>query len=154
MRHIDMVATTVRHVIRKKLETIRPSSTAQEAAKRMGSKKISSLVVIEKGDAPVGIVTERDLVRHVCSKDISSDSVLIQEIMSSPIVTIDVNASIEQAADKMIQNKVRHLLIVEDGRIYGIITPSDFTIYLTENLNMDEVNARILQSLKEDMEVQ
>jgi CBS domain-containing protein len=154
MRHIDMVATTVRHVIRKKLETIRPSSTAQEAAKRMRSKKISSLVVIEKGDAPVGIVTERDLVRHVCSKDISSDSVLIQEIMSSPIVTIDVNASIEQAADKMVQNKVRHLLIVEDGRIYGIITPSDFTIYLTENLNMDEVNARILQSLKEDMELQ
>ena len=154
MRHIDMVATTVRHVIRKKLETIGPSSTAQEAAKRMRSKKISSLVVIERGDAPVGIVTERDLVRQVCSKDISSDSVLIQEIMSSPIVTIDVNASIEQAADKMIQSKVRHLLIVEDGRIYGIITPSDFTIYLTENLNMDEVNARILQSLKEDMEVQ
>ena len=149
-----MVATTVRHVIRKKLETIGPSSTAQEAAKRMRSKKISSLVVIERGDAPVGIVTERDLVRQVCSKDISSDSVLIQEIMSSPIVTIDVNASIEQAADKMIQNKVRHLLIVEDGRIYGIITPSDFTIYLTENLNMDEVNARILQSLKEDMEFQ
>jgi CBS domain-containing protein len=149
-----MVATTVRHVIRKKLETIGPSSTAQEAAKRMRSKKISSLVVIERGDAPVGIVTERDLVRHVCSKDISSESVLIQEIMSSPIVTIDVNASIEQAADKMIQNKVRHLLIVEDGRIYGIITPSDFTIYLTENLNMDEVNARILQSLKEDMELQ
>ncbi|MGA9168358.1 MAG: CBS domain-containing protein [Nitrososphaeraceae archaeon] len=147
-----MVATTVRHVIRKKLETIGPSSTAQEAAKRMRSKKISSLVVIERGDAPVGIVTERDLVRQVCSKDISSDSVLIQEIMSSPIVTIDVNASIEQAADKMIQNKVRHLLIVEDGRIYGIITPSDFTIYLTENLNMDEVNARILQSLKEDIE--
>jgi CBS domain-containing protein len=147
-----MVATTVRHVIRKKLETIGPSSTAQEAAKRMRSKKISSLVVIERGDAPVGIVTERDLVRQVCSKDISSDSVLIQEIMSSPIVTIDVNASIEQAADKMIQNKVRHLLIVEDGRIYGIITPSDFTIYLTENLNMDEVNARILQSLKEDKE--
>ena len=147
-----MVATTVRHVIRKKLETIGPSSTAQEAAKRMRSKKISSLVVIERGDAPVGIVTERDLVRQVCSKDLSSDSVLIQEIMSSPIVTIDVNASIEQAADKMIQNKVRHLLIVEDGRIYGIITPSDFTIYLTENLNMDEVNARILQSLKEDLE--
>lgn len=147
-----MVATTVRHVMRKKLETIGPSSTAQEAAKRMRSKKISSLVVIERGDAPVGIVTERDLVRQVCSKDISSDSVLIQEIMSSPIVTIDVNASIEQAADKMIQNKVRHLLIVEDGRIYGIITPSDFTIYLTENLNMDEVNARILQSLKEDLE--
>lgn len=149
-----MVEAAVRHVTRKKLVTIYPQSTAQEAAKRMRSKKVSSLVVVEKGDAPVGIVTERDLVRNVCSRDISSDSVLIQEIMSSPIVTIDVDASIEQAADKMIQNKVRHLLITENDRIYGIITPSDFTIYLTENLNMDEVNARILQSLKEDVESQ
>ena len=149
-----MVEAAVRQVTRKKLVTIYPHSTAQEAAKRMRSKKVSSLVVIEKGDAPVGIVTERDLVRSVCSRDISSDSVLIQEIMSSPIVTIDVDASIEQAADKMIQNKVRHLLITENDKIYGIITPSDFTIYLTENLNMDEVNARILQSLKEDVESQ
>jgi CBS domain-containing protein len=146
-----MVEAAVRDVTRKKLVTIYPHSTAQEAAKRMKSKKVSSLVVVEKGDAPVGIVTERDLVRNVCSRDISSDSVLIQGIMSSPIVTIDVDASIEQAADKMIQNKVRHLLITENDRIYGIITPSDFTIYLTENLNMDEVNARILQSLKEDV---
>lgn len=147
-----MVEAAVRQVTRKELVTIYSHSTAQEAAKRMRSKKVSSLVVIEKGDAPVGIVTERDLVRSVCSRDISSDSVLIQEIMSSPIVTIDVDASIEQAADKMIQNKVRHLLITENDKIYGIITPSDFTIYLTENLNIDEVNARILQSLKEDME--
>jgi CBS domain-containing protein len=149
-----MVEAAVRHVTRKNLVTIYPHSTAQEAAKRMRSKKVSSLVVVEKGDAPVGIVTERDLVRNVCSRDISSDSVLIQEIMSSPIVTIDVDASIEQAADKMIQNKVRHLLITENDRIYGIITPSDFTIYLTENLNIDDVNARILQSLKEDVESQ
>ena len=154
MRNIDMVATTVRQVITKKLETISPSSNAQEAAKRMRDKKVSSLVVIEKGDTPVGIVTERDLVRHVCSKDISSDSILIQEIMSSPMVTIDVNASIEQAADKMIQNKVRHLLIVDKDKIQGMITPSDFTIYLRENLNMDDVNARILQSLIEDKEFQ
>jgi CBS domain-containing protein len=149
-----MVEAAVRQVTRKELVTIYSHSTAQDAAKRMRSKKVSSLVVFEKGDTPVGIVTERDLVRSVCSRDISSDSVLIQEIMSSPIVTIDVDASIEQAADKMIQNKVRHLLITENDKIYGIITPSDFTIYLTENLNMDEVNARILQSLKEDMESQ
>jgi predicted transcriptional regulator len=72
--------------------------------------------------------------------------------MSSPIVTIDVNASIEEAAEKMIQKKVRHLLIVDENRLSGIITPSDFTTYLRENLNMDDVNARILQSLKEDKE--
>ena len=139
-------------MLRTKLETVNQSSTAQEAAKRMRDKRVSSLVVIDKEEAPIGIVTERDLVRQVCSKDISSNNIIIHNIMSSPIVTIDVNASIEEAAEKMIQKTVRHLLIVDENRLDGIITPSDFTTYLRENLNMDDVNARILQSLKEDKE--
>jgi CBS domain-containing protein len=152
MTTIDMGASTVSHVMRTKLETVNQSSTAQEAAKRMRDKRVSSLVVIDKKEAPIGIVTERDLVRQVCSKDISSNNIIIHNIMSSPIVTIDVNASIEEAAEKMIQKKVRHLLIVDENRLDGIITPSDFTTYLRENLNMDDVNARILQSLKENKE--
>lgn len=149
MTTLDMGASTVSHVMRTKLETVNQSSTAQEASKRMRDKRVSSLVVIDEEGAPIGIVTERDLVRQVCSKDISSNNIIIHHIMSSPIVTIDVNASIEEAAEKMIQKKVRHLLIVDENRLSGIITPSDFTTYLRENLNMDDVNARILQSLKE-----
>ena len=152
MTTIDMGASTVSQVMRTKLETVNQSSTAQEASKRMRDKRVSSLVVIDKEEAPIGIVTERDLVRQVCSKDISSNNIIIHHIMSSPIVTIDVNASIEEAAEKMIQKKVRHLLIVDENRLSGIITPSDFTTYLRENLNMDDVNARILQSLKEGKE--
>jgi CBS domain-containing protein len=152
MTTIDMGASTVSQVMRTKLETVNQSSTAQEASKRMRDKRVSSLVVIDREEAPIGIVTERDLVRQVCSKDISSNNITIHHIMSSPIVTIEVNASIEEAAEKMIQKKVRHLLIVNENRLNGIITPSDFTTYLRENLNMDDVNARILQSLKEDKE--
>ena len=152
MTTIDMGASTVSQVMRTKLETVNQSSTAQEASKRMRDKRVSSLVVIDEEEAPIGIVTERDLVRQVCSKDISSNNIIIHHIMSSPIVTIDINASIEEAAEKMIQKKVRHLLIVDENRLSGIITPSDFTTYLRENLNMDDVNARILQSLKEDKE--
>jgi CBS domain-containing protein len=147
-----MGALTVSQVMRTKLETVNQSNTAQEAAKRMRDKRVSSLVVIDKKEAPIGIVTERDLVRQVCSKDINSNTIIIHHIMSSPVVTIDVNASIEQAAEKMIQKKVRHLLIVDENRLNGIISPSDFITYLRENLNMDDVNARILQSLKEDNE--
>jgi CBS domain-containing protein len=152
MTTIDMSASTVSQVMSTKLETVNQSSTAQGAAKRMRDKRVSSLVVIDKEETPIGIVTERDLVRQVCSKDISSNNIIIQQIMSSHIVTIDVNASIKEAAEKMIQKKVRHLLIVDGNRLNGIITPSDFTTYLRENLNMDDVNARILQSLKEDKE--
>jgi hypothetical protein len=65
--------------------------------------------------------------------------------------TIDANSSIEVAADIMNQNKVRHLLVMEDeNKVLGIITSSNFIGYLKEKLNLDDVNARILQSLKEE----
>lgn len=142
--------TTVGQLMTERLETISPSGTAQEAAKKMRDKKVSSLVVTDVEDKPIGIVTERDLVRQVCTKVINSNDVIVQHIMSSPLATIDANSSVEVAADIMIQNKVRHLLVVDENKVLGIITPSDFTGYLKEKLNLDDVNARILQSLKED----
>ena len=144
--------TTVGQLMTERLETINPSDTAQEAAKKMRDKKVSSLVVTDVEDKPVGIVTERDLVRQVCTKVINSNDVIVHRIMSSPLATIDANSSVEVAADIMIQNKVRHLLVVDENKVLGIVTPSDFTGYLKEKLNLDDVNARILQSLKEDEE--
>ena len=139
----------------KKLETIAISSSAQEAAKKMRDKNVSSLLVIDNNNnsKPIGIVTERDLVRKVCVNDASSKHTMVEEITSSPLVTIDAISSVEVAADVMSQNKVRHLLVVEDNDLnkpLGIITPGDFTDYLKENLDIDDVNAKIIESIKEE----
>lgn len=139
-----------------RLETIVSSSSAQEASKKMMENNVSSLVVMDSNNKnkPIGIVTERDLVRKVCLNDASSSNMLIKNIMSSfPLVTVDARTSVGAAADVMIQNKVRHLLVVEKNndisRPLGIITPIDFVGYLKENLNIDDdVNAKILESLK------
>ena len=148
---------SVGEIMTKKLETIAISNSAQEAAKKMRDKNVSSLLVIDNNNnnnsRPIGIVTERDLVRKVCVNDASSKHTMIQEITSSPLITIDAISSVEVAADVMIQNKVRHLLVVEDNDInkpLGIITPGDFTDYLKENLNIDDVNAKIIESIKEE----
>ena len=150
---------SIGEIMTKKLETIAISSSAQEAAKKMRDKNVSSLLVIDNNNnnnsRPIGIVTERDLVRKVCVNDASSKHTMVEEITSSPLVTIDAISSVEVAADVMIQNKVRHLLVVEDNDInkpLGIITPGDFTDYLKENLNIDDVNAKIIESIKEGQE--
>ena len=147
---------SVGEIMTKKLETIAISNSAQEAAKKMRDKNISSLLVIDNtnnNDKPIGIVTERDLVRKVCVNDASSKHTMVQDITSSPLITIDTISSVEVAADVMTQNKVRHLLVVEDNDVnkpLGIITPGDFTEYLKENLNIDDVNAKIIESIKEE----
>ena len=85
----------------------------------MKDNKIGSLVVVDNknnDNKPIGIVTERDLVRKVCANDINSRKISIKEIMSSPLVTIGSRSSVEVAADTMAQNKTRHLLVVEEDK--------------------------------------
>src|SRR5918994_2266948 len=151
--YFSMATIFVGELMTQKLETIGSLSSAQEASKKMRDNNVSSLIVIDdSNNKPTGIVTERDLVRKVCVNDRSSSkNMLIKNIMSSPLVTIDARLPVEAAADVMIQNKVRHLLVVENNDInrpLGIVTPTDFVGYLKENLNVNEVNTRILESLK------
>ncbi|MGB6674486.1 MAG: CBS domain-containing protein [Candidatus Nitrosopolaris sp.] len=128
-------STPVHRVMNEKLEKIIVNTTAQEAAHKMAIVNTSSLVVTDLTDKPIGIITERDLVRRVVANDANSKTVLIKDIMASPIVTIDANSSVEAAADLMLQNKVHHLLVVEDEDVskpLGIITSTDFASYLME----------------------
>ena len=136
----------------EKLETIEGSLSAQEAAMKMRDRNVSSLVVIDANSKTVGIITERDLVRKVCVHDASSRDTSVQDILSDALVTTDAISEVGVAADIMIQNQVRHLLVVKDDDInkpLGIITPSDLARYLKENLNIDDVNATIIKSLIE-----
>ena len=103
----------------------------------MTNKDTSSLIIIDEGDAPVGIVSERDIVRKCCSReDMDIKLATVSEIMSSPVITINHNSSPREAAELLVGNKIRHLLVVDDtGRRMGIITPMDFTRYKQLNNN-------------------
>jgi signal-transduction protein with cAMP-binding, CBS, and nucleotidyltransferase domain len=140
----------VGEVMTAKIQTIGLDDKAQAAAKKMKNKNVGSLVVIDKNEQAVGIVTERDLVRQVCAEDGNSSQFSIARIMTSPIVTIDPNSSVETAATLMMQNKVRHLVVVDKKKTLGIITSSNFISYLNENVDLDDVNARILEALIEE----
>jgi signal-transduction protein with cAMP-binding, CBS, and nucleotidyltransferase domain len=119
----------------------------------MRDKNISSLVVVDDYNKPIGIVTERDFVRKVYVNDSSCNrNMLMKDVMSSPLITINATISVEEATDIMVQNKVRHLLVVENddtNRPLGIITATDFVAYLKENLNIDDVNTKILAFIQE-----
>lgn len=142
---------SIGEIMTTRIETIGLEDNAQEAARKMKHKNVSSLVVVDKNDQAVGIVTERDLVREVCVQDASSNQHIIKNIMSSPIVTIDPNSSVETAANVMMQNKVRHLVVVNEKKTLGIITATNFVNYLNQHLDLDDVNARILSALSEEL---
>jgi signal-transduction protein with cAMP-binding, CBS, and nucleotidyltransferase domain len=124
---------TIRDLMRKKLVTMEESASVQEAANKMKDKNVSSLVVVDKNGQPQGLITERDLVRKVCIHDAYTSKITNKEIMSSPLITIDSKSSPSEAVDIMLQNNVRHLLVIDNessediNKSIGIITPLDFT---------------------------
>ena len=140
---------TVRDIMRKKLETIEEMASVQEAAKKMKDKNVSSLVVVDEKGKPQGLLTERDLVRKICIDDVHTSAVTNKEIMSSPLITIDSQSLPSIAADMMLQNNVRHLLVVDDkydvNKPIGIITPLDFTRYQEYTDNYKDAIEKILE---------
>lgn len=148
---------SVEAIMSTKIETVDLMETAHEAAKKMRDKKISAVIVVNKKEAdaqPLGIVTERDLVNRVCAEGASSKEKIVNEIMSFPLATIDPHSTVETAADLMLANKVRHLVVMNpDKKMIGTLAPIDLNKYLRSNIDMDEIKTRILRGLIEEQEM-
>ena len=138
-------------IMTKKIETIQTSDSAKDAAKKMLDKNVSSLVIIDENGQSVGIITERDITRGVCTHDVLSKEFMIHHLMTSPLTTIDSNSSVELAANLMLQNKVRHLIVKDGNKTVGIVTASNFIDYLNEKLDPIDPNAKMLKALKDEI---
>ncbi|HEY6534451.1 MAG TPA: CBS domain-containing protein [Candidatus Nitrosocosmicus sp.] len=127
------------------------NKTAMDAASIMTTKKISSLIVIDQKKQPIGIVTERDLVEKICQTNLNANNVLIEDIMSSPLITIMTYDSIDMVSRIMSSNKIKRLPVLEaDNRIVGVISVTDITKNLSKIL-LDEYNRN--RSLKKILEI-
>jgi len=120
---------TVREIMQTPVETIEPEQSVRVAANRLTEKDIGSLVVCE-GTDPVGIVTNEDLTDLV-STGANPETTTVQETMSSPLITVKESATIEAAAEKIRENVIKRLPVVdEDGAITGIVTTTDLSNYI------------------------
>jgi CBS domain-containing protein len=94
---------------------------AKEALNKMLEKGVWS-VVISVNDLPMGVVTERDLLRRIIARGRNMDKVLLKDVMSSPLITIDPEASFGEAWKLMIEKGVRRLYVIEKGKVTGRVT--------------------------------
>ena len=142
---------TIAEIMSKKMETIEESATVQQLAIKMKENNVSSLLVVDSLGNSKGLVTERDLVRKVCVNDVCTSKVIIKEIMSLPLITINSNDSPSTAIDLMLQHNIRHLLVVDNireiNKPIGIVTPRDLTKY--QEFTRDNDNKDYLEKILE-----
>ena len=121
---------SVKEIMTKAVATIGTGRTVLEAAKLMDQQNVGDLVVMDEGMAR-GIVTERDLVRRVIAQRKPLDT-KVSEVMSYPLITIEEDCSLRDAARKMVKYKIRRLPVTQDGKLVGIIATSDFAKHLSK----------------------
>ena len=94
------------------------------AARKMRDNKVGALMVM-KNDTLSGIFTERDLMSRVVAEGLDPEKVKVSEAMTSSIATVPLETPIREAANIMSQNRIRHLPVLEEGRLYGVISVGD-----------------------------
>jgi CBS domain-containing protein len=104
--------------------TMEPTATAHEAVRLMADKNIGALVVVER-DKVVGIVSERDYARKIVLMARSSKDTLLGDIMSSPVMYVHPDQTSEECMALMTENRLRHLPVMDGGRLIGLISIGD-----------------------------
>lgn len=128
---------------------INDNPSALDIAKLMAKHRIGSVVVVE-GDnkRPVGMITERDIIKKVTAQNKSADQVAVRHIMSSPLITVKSIDSIDTAAETIAGNRVKRLVVLEqDGSMVGILSVSDIAKKLAKILTQDYSRYRSLRNL-------
>lgn len=125
--------TQVRDIMQKNVITIDHDKTALEASTILKEKEISFLVIIKDGK-PLGIVSERDIVRKIAAKDLTASSVQLEEIMSKKFKWVEPETEIEFAVQKMLNNNIRRLIVLENENLVGVITQTNLAEFLRSKL--------------------
>ena len=115
---------TVRDAMTEDVLTITPGRTLREAARFLSDHNVGAAVIIDPEQPGPGIVTERDLVRSLGSGE-DPDAEIVSDHLTAQATFADAGWSLEEAADAMARGGFRHLVVVEDGEVAGIISMRD-----------------------------
>ncbi|MEM2631881.1 MAG: CBS domain-containing protein [Candidatus Bathyarchaeia archaeon] len=128
----------VRDVMSKNVRVVRPDSSVREVVATMNKFNIGSIVVVQ-GERPVGIITERDILRRALEPGLALDTLTARQVMTSPVITIDENASIDEASRLMVKKGVKKLLVTKNNdELAGILTFTDIVTKVPEMLSILE----------------
>lgn len=132
----------VKDVMSRPVVTINESKTAKEAGKLMKKTRMGCLIVT-KNRKPVGIISDSDLIKRVVATNISASKVKIREIMSKPLVSVNINDDIMLAVRKMKKSNIHRLPVVEMGKLVGLVSLSDIARTSPEMLDLLEYRLKM-----------
>ncbi len=117
--------------------TVRPSATLEEVAGKLAAKRIGAIVVVGSSGRIDGIVSERDIIRVIAERGASCLSEAVTSTMTKTVQTCDVADTLDELMAKMTAGRFRHLPVVEDGQLVGIVSIGDVVKHHIAEVEME-----------------
>lgn len=119
---------------RNELVTVSPDDPIQEIAEIMRDRSVGS-VIVERNNEPIGIVTDRDLSMKILAEGTDPSSMTARDVMTPDPVTADADDGVFELCQKMRENSIRRMPVVENGKLTGIVTLDDLFVLLEGEMN-------------------
>jgi len=133
----------VKDVMSSPAVTVQESTTANKIADLMSKHDYGCIIVATKDGKPIGIITERDLVVRVLAKNTKPDTVKAKDVMTAPLMTIDPDVTISEAARRMSRLDIRRLVVIYKEKLVGIVSSKDVLGVMPELLETMQEKARL-----------
>jgi len=142
----------VKEIMSKNVITVTPKTSTEVCAKLLIENRIGSVVVVDKGEKNVGIITKENLIKHVIAKNKRADSVTADEAMSSPLITASPSLTIVQAMQTMFKEGIRHIVITNSGgKVVGMCTDTDVFKVVPQLILLEQEYLKLMsEGIEED----
>ena len=128
-----MPGKLVSRMSKRKCYTLTETDTVKTASQNLHEKKVGSMPILDKNNNVIGIISERDLSQFIYAERFNSN-LSVSQIMTKELVTCDLNTSVTELMDEMTEKKIRHILIMEDKKLLGIVSIGDVVNHLIDKI--------------------
>ncbi|HEX2843270.1 CBS domain-containing protein [Hyphomicrobium sp.] len=119
------------------VSTVRPNATLLDVTKKLGTKKIGAIVVVGENGHVVGIISERDIIRAISERGAPALSLMVSEVMTRNVVSCQETSELDELMETMTKGRFRHLPVIEDDALVGIISIGDVVKYHVAEVEME-----------------
>jgi len=136
-----MPGKLVSKISKRECYTLNDTDTVKSASQNLHEKKVGCMPVLNKNKNVIGVISERDLSRFIYAEKFNT-SLSVAEIMSKDLITCDLNTSVTELMEIMTEKKIRHILIMEDKKLLGVVSIGDVVNHIIKKYEEENKSLR------------